>query len=344
MTTLEPSQDNQTPEYKPVALSDLLANPPESPGWLVDQLFPVGSLNVIGGDSGIGKSWITLYLALCVASGKPFLGQLPVKKGKVLLIDEEDAMTLIHDRLKRLMKGMGLKDQALPVSFLVSQGVLVDRSESYKALVNTVREQNPDLIVIDSLVRVHGADENSTSEISKVLVQIRHLTEECQRTVIMTHHTRKWSRFYSTPAALLRGSTDIRAIVDSHLFMKKAKGNPIVLQHDKSRWGPTLEPMAINIEHLLDETSISLVPLETTKPQFRKSKVEQCKDVILDLLDDGSKMTRQQILANCNTTILGPFGITTIDTALKELMVAGDIQSEGGQGKTRTYWIETAQL
>lgn len=331
------AQNDKQLEYNPVTLSDLLANPPKPPEWLVGQLFPVGSLNVIGGDSGIGKSWMTLYLALCVASGKAFLGQLPVKQGKVLLIDEEDAMTLIHDRLKRLMKGMGLEEKSLPVSFLISKGILVDRPESYEALMNTVREQNPDLIVIDSLVRVHGADENATHEISKVLTQIRRMTEVYQRTVIMTHHTRKWSRYHSTPAALLRGSTDIRAIIDSHLFMKKAKGNLVLLLHDKSRWGPTLEPMGITMEHTEDDTCIHPVPVQTVKSQ---SKVEQCKEAILELLKDGEKATRQRVLAYCKNNLFGDFGQNTVDAALKELVAEQVVQSQGCQGKTKTYWME----
>jgi len=73
--------------YIPISCAELRANPPPSPSWIVDQLFPQGSINILVGDGGVGKSWLTLHLALCVASGQDFLGNFPVKQGKVLLID-----------------------------------------------------------------------------------------------------------------------------------------------------------------------------------------------------------------------------------------------------------------
>jgi AAA domain len=56
---------------------------------LVEGLIAQGSFNLLIGDSSLGKSPLLYQLALCVATGKPFLG-FPVKRGDVLIVDYED--------------------------------------------------------------------------------------------------------------------------------------------------------------------------------------------------------------------------------------------------------------
>ena len=97
--------------YEPITYEYLLANPPKEPEWLVDTLFPAGTVNVLAGDGGVGKSWLALHLSLCVATGYKFLGIFPVRQGKVLLIDEENLNVLIWQRLKKLAAGMKLAFQ-----------------------------------------------------------------------------------------------------------------------------------------------------------------------------------------------------------------------------------------
>src|SRR6202040_2652009 len=57
--------------------------------FLVKDMLPVQSIAIVGGESTIGKSPLLYQLALCVASGIPFLG-LPTEKGRVLYLDLEN--------------------------------------------------------------------------------------------------------------------------------------------------------------------------------------------------------------------------------------------------------------
>ena len=57
--------------------------------FVIDDLIAEGSVNLGLGNSGIGKSPLCYQMALCVASGKPFLGH-PVKQGRVLYLDYEN--------------------------------------------------------------------------------------------------------------------------------------------------------------------------------------------------------------------------------------------------------------
>lgn len=67
--------------------------------------------------------------------------------------------------------------------------------------------QHQPLIVFDSLVRFHAADENSASEMRNVMAHLRRLAD-VGATVLVLHHRSK------TEANKYRGSSDILAAVD----------------------------------------------------------------------------------------------------------------------------------
>ena len=52
---------------------------------IVEYLCDSQSTSVIGGDTGVGKSWLGLNLALSIASGQKFLDYFAVKESQVLL-------------------------------------------------------------------------------------------------------------------------------------------------------------------------------------------------------------------------------------------------------------------
>src|SRR5579859_235175 len=70
--------------YQGDDLGPVVSTLPSSTQHLVQGLIPPRSVNILVGDSGIGKSPLVYQLGLAVASGTPFL-DLPVTPAKVLL-------------------------------------------------------------------------------------------------------------------------------------------------------------------------------------------------------------------------------------------------------------------
>ena len=66
--------------------------------WLVDGLVPSGTVTLLGGDGGTGKSLVALQLATCTALGRSWLG-LSVSSGKALFISAEDDEKELHRRI-----------------------------------------------------------------------------------------------------------------------------------------------------------------------------------------------------------------------------------------------------
>ena len=66
-----------------LTLEQVFVLPP--PVWQIDQHFAVGSLVTLFGPSGVGKSFVALDYALCIATGRPYLGRFESLRGPVPL-------------------------------------------------------------------------------------------------------------------------------------------------------------------------------------------------------------------------------------------------------------------
>lgn len=172
----------------------------------------VGDLVLAAGAPKLGKSWLTMALAVIMANGGGWLLGQEVKAGRVLYFDEENP----PDVIQRRMRSLGLTDQGLEHMFIVSNGGLrIDKHP--ELLTQQALMFQADLIVIDSLARVHAKDENSFSEMSEILNGVlRKLSRESGAAVMFIHHHDKAG---NGP----RGSSDIEAAVDTIL---NVRGNP----------------------------------------------------------------------------------------------------------------------
>ena len=65
--------------------------------FLVDELIPEG-LHILAGAPKIGKSWLALWLCLCISQGQP-LWNFATTQGEVLYLSLEDSFQRIQMRL-----------------------------------------------------------------------------------------------------------------------------------------------------------------------------------------------------------------------------------------------------
>ena len=80
--------------------------------FLVDELIPEG-LHILAGAPKIGKSWLALWLCLCISQGQP-LWNFATTQGEVLYLSLEDSFQRIQTRLFDLTEvfGRASSDQA----------------------------------------------------------------------------------------------------------------------------------------------------------------------------------------------------------------------------------------
>jgi 5S rRNA maturation endonuclease (ribonuclease M5)/archaellum biogenesis ATPase FlaH len=206
---------------------DLAAPPPEYE-WLVKGLICKGDTTLLVGEPNVGKSWLSLSLAVSIADGtNTWLGHEVCTQGRVLYIDEENPHDVVYHRLRQL--GAVSFDN---IRYLHRQGIRLDRN--FDKLLDEAIAYEPTMIVLDSLTRLHTKDENNAGEMAKLFNDsINVICRETGAAVLIIHHTNKVQS--DSSYVKTRGSSDIGAAVDSGLEARKQEGNRFNLVHFKSR-------------------------------------------------------------------------------------------------------------
>jgi hypothetical protein len=175
---------------------------------LIDGLLGRGTVNLLSGDPGVGKSYVADRLGIGVALGTEFLG-LKCLQQKVLILDKENPLALVQKRLS-LMAGGDIPNLKIWGGWLKDPPAMIGDPR----LLQMARGEGPLLFIFDSFVRFHQADENSASEMRTVMAHVRALAD-AGSTVLLLHHRPK------SQEILYRGSSDILAGVDVAFSLEK---------------------------------------------------------------------------------------------------------------------------
>lgn len=162
--------------------------------FLVEDLLPSGCIAFTGGDSGIGKSPLLMMLALCVASGKPFLGMPIGQSGPVLYFDLENSLADSQLMRNALCKFLGL-DEPPRHFYLMTEPPdkaklheVVSKTRAVLTIFDSLRSYNPD-----------AAKDNTTAGLW--INSLRNLIKELKCSFVFNHHLRKADRKFA-PAPL----------------------------------------------------------------------------------------------------------------------------------------------
>jgi AAA domain len=187
--------------------------------WWLDGLFLAGGAGILGGAPKTGQSFFALELAVAVASGTPGAGHWTVATpGPVLLLAAEDPLAVVVQRLAALAAARARALATLPVDLIVEP--VVRLPEGLARLAATVAQRRPGLLILDPLIRVHRAAENSAPEMAAILDGLRALARDSGCAVLLVHHARQ-APAGPSPGHGLRGSSDLHAFGDSTLYLRR---------------------------------------------------------------------------------------------------------------------------
>lgn len=192
-------------------LSDLILEPPGEVSWIVEDFISIG-LHLIVGPPKVGKSWLVLLLAICVAGGEPFLGFATVQ-ACVLYLALEDTYERLKQRLWRLVD-----ESPGPVSFAISadsvDGELIAQLEDQLAEFPGTR-----LIIVDTfqMVRSSARSDNAYAKDYRDLIPLKRFADTHEVAVVVVHHTRKMGD--ADVLNTVSGTTGITGCADSTMVL-----------------------------------------------------------------------------------------------------------------------------
>ncbi len=189
--------------------------------WLVEKLWPLEGVGIIGGAAKSFKTWLALDIAVSLASNTACLGTFQVSSQcRVLVYAAEDNLPDIRVRLSGICKSRGISLIDLDMGIITVNQMHLNKSQDFLRLQNTISIHRPALLILDPFVRLHSAiDENSAAEVSAILGKLRGLQRKFCMAITLVHHARK-NRAGLRPGQALRGSTDFHAWTDVTLYMQ----------------------------------------------------------------------------------------------------------------------------
>jgi len=229
--------------FKPIDFNQ--SPPPVS--WLLKDWIAMGDLTLLVGGGGIGKSWLTMGLALATVGGHTeYLDAEVHESGPVLYVDEENPLDEVHRRLKR----MGLSAATMgQLRYLWNQGIALDHNPD--DLLDEALDFKPKLVVLDSLTRLHSQEENSVGAMAPLMNHgIRPLAREAGAAVVLIHHMDK-------AANGPRGSGDIRNSADAVIDVYDRGPGKFLLRLTKSRRCKTGAELFVELVDL-DDGSLAI--------------------------------------------------------------------------------------
>jgi len=212
--------------------------------WLVRDLWSAQGVGFLAGAPKAMKTWMGLDLAISVASGTACLGRFAVEEhGPVLAFLAEDRQREVRQRVAAICAHRGLAIDSLDLHFISVPLLQLHLGEDSARLRATVESLRPKLLILDPLVRIWGADENSSQEIGALLSFLRTLQRRYRMAILVVHHFTK--RAHSRLGQALRGSGDLWAWSDDNAYLVR-NADRLVL-HLEHRSAPAPEPIALRL-------------------------------------------------------------------------------------------------
>jgi len=216
--------------YDYTALKKLAgATPPD----LVEGLIAERSLNILVGDSNLGKTPLGITLGVAVASGRPFLGR-KVRQGVVLYCDSETPLPELPRMLEVISQTAGLAEP--PPDFLTySLNAPQEDDESGHAAIgdavfDAVVASKPDLVVVDPLRTFWPQAQRDADNAIAVLAPLRKYSKQGGCSWLLLHHRRKHSV-----------ERDVSILNDPHGWLQESAGSQALVNHTDARLG--VEPV-----------------------------------------------------------------------------------------------------
>lgn len=227
-----------------------------------------GSLTLVGGDPGIGKS--TLLLQIC-----KYLG----KDKSILYVSGEESMSQIKLRAERL----GVD----------SENLLLACETNVAAILNACCTHNPSILIVDSIQtmmsdHVSGTP-GSVSQIKEATAAFMHLAKNQGITVFIIGHV--------TKEGALAGPKILEHMVDTVLYFEGDKNlNHRILRTVKNRFGST------NEIGVFDMQNGGLVEVDNPSKMFLEGRPENVPGTCVTCMLEGTRPILAEIQALVSKT------------------------------------------
>lgn len=217
----DPGLESLLPGLKHTSSQAILAKefPPQT--WIVPKYLPPG-LTFISGKPKVGKSWLSLQLALAVRAGGKMFGE-DTQAGPVLYLALEDNERRLQDRMrKQHWPNDCAVDIMLYEDFRDQIGTL--ESGGGKRLLAYIEKQNYRLVIVDTFSRAIQADQLDKQQMDQQMGPLQAYALRTNLSMVFIDHMPKNTSGNADPIAHLYGSVGKSGVADTFWALYKEQG------------------------------------------------------------------------------------------------------------------------
>ncbi len=229
-----------------------------------------GSLTLVGGDPGIGKSTLLLQMATLI------------KTGKVLYISGEESAEQIKLRINRLK----LKTDNL--QFLPEIDI--------ETIISTIANLKPALVVVDSIQTITSdylpAEAGGVTQTKAATAKLMEIAKQTNIPIFIIGHV--------TKEGLMAGPKSLEHLVDTVLYLEGDKHHGFrILRSVKNRFGST------NEIGIFDMQESGLVEVKNPSEAFLKNRIKQAPGSVVTCIMEGTRPILVEVQALVSRTSFG---------------------------------------
>lgn len=203
--------------FTPIHLSEFGKDQPLK--WIIKKLLPRTELAIIYGESGCGKTFAALQIAMCIARGEAWNG-LKTNAGRVLYMCAEGSSGF-RNRVQAYAMRHNLNLEDIHRFFVIKDAPNFLEQKDMTLLTSALALHGPvDVIFIDTLARViPGANENAGEDMGPVIAFCQVIHKLTGALIVFIHHAGK------DTSKGARGWSGIKGACDTELEVTKSDNN-----------------------------------------------------------------------------------------------------------------------
>jgi hypothetical protein len=270
--------------------------------WVIKDWLPAKTIALVVSPPATRKTWVTLDLAISVATGTKFLNRFdvaPEQAGPVFLLQQEDwhgqtvqrLNVILHERYRSLMGGQMKSDgdtisvglpPAPPIKIHTERKLRFEDRDAMRAFAESVAEFKPKLVILDPLYSATSADDFMARAANDMML-FKDLRDRYGTSFLICHHTKKGAdkdgKKGGEDRERLWGSQFLNAFLETGWqFLKIDDMTTKIKRHFKS--GPPPEDIIIDWDICTEPGDLRYVPQVT---------IASKKDTFEAIFEDDSK-------------------------------------------------------
>lgn len=266
-------------------------NPKPQRQIVIDGLVRRGEVVNIVASTKIGKSWLALLLAFCVALGRAWLGR-KTTQGRVLLIDNELYDDTIENRCSAIARQGGFEDTGVPFEYLDLRGRAAGIYEVRDYLLSEFSPGDLTMIVLDAKYRFFSGkmQENSNDDQTTFHNIVDNLARSLDCVIVLVHHSTKGDQSQKDVTDIGAGGGSQSRTVDTHLALiphnDSKNGDLFVLDGKVRTFAPGSLPMTLRWEWPLWTAEHSVEPVrKEAQSGGERRQAQKDKKALSELAD-----------------------------------------------------------